>query len=295
MDRYQLSFINKNVEFFGLGKLVPRAIKPHLVRALDLCRQLKIQLNSIGVGINRKPIFVLGNQKSGTSAIAALLGYATGLSVTIDLKMEYLSTGRIYLMMRSGSVDFETFIKRNRLDFSREIIKEPNLTIFYQDLLKHFPEAKFAFVIRDPRQNIRSILNRLRLPGNLDDITETHRRRIKKSWNLILDGRWLGFKGGDYIEMLALRWNYFSDVYLRDSSNMVLVKYEEFLKDKIGAIHKLAETLGLDPGYNIQDKVNIQYQPRGSRHVNISIFFGARNLTKIETICRDKMKLFGYV
>ncbi len=39
----------------------------------------QVRLGNMTARVNQTPIFVLGNQKSGTSAIAALLGAATSL------------------------------------------------------------------------------------------------------------------------------------------------------------------------------------------------------------------------
>ncbi len=98
-------------------------------------------------------------------------------------------------------------------------------------------------VIRDPRDNIRSILNRLKISGSLADIPAGERARLSRAWELIIDGRWLGLDGGNYIEMLAQRWNYIADLYLANPDGMILVKYEDFSMNKIGKLHELASAL----------------------------------------------------
>ena len=114
------------------------------------------------------PIIVLGHQKTGTSVIAALLGEATGKSVTIDM---FHHNNKIRPFFREDifnkKLSLRDFIQANALYFSTDIIKEPDLTFHYEALLNYFPKAKFVFVIRDPRDNIRSILNRLKISGNL--------------------------------------------------------------------------------------------------------------------------------
>lgn len=79
--------------------------------------------------VNEAPIFVLGNQKSGTTAIAVLLAERTGLSVTWDLTMNYNSLVRdLYL----GNAPIDALVERAQLPFSKDVIKDPNLTFLYE-------------------------------------------------------------------------------------------------------------------------------------------------------------------
>ncbi len=242
--------------------------------------------------INEHPIFVLGNQKSGTTAIAALLGLATKSSVTLDIpKIENVSlTDSLF----KGKVDFSEFIMMNRIAFSKDIIKEPTLTFFFNELLRFFPESKYIFVIRDPRDNIRSILDRCALPGNLDSLKESHLKNILPGWRKILEGEWVG-NGQNYIEILASRWNIAAEVFLKNKKNFILIRYEDFLKDRPGEIYKLAQKVGLKVKKDIRQYVNYQYQSKG-KHRGISWidFFGNNNLKKIEEICNHYMKIFNY-
>jgi len=266
-----------------LGKLVPGPLKP-------LAKKAWVVLT---VRINPNPILVLGNQKSGTSAIAALLAEMTGLSITIDLKSQinYPTYNQVY----KGELSFSEFINNNRLDFSRDIIKEPNLTILHQELIEYFPRSKFVFVLRDPRDNIRSILDRLKLPGNLPGLKQEHWAKIPPAWKLILDCRWLGLEGENYIELLAARWSFMADVFLKSQDKMRLICYEDFLKDKIGEITRLSQDLELKQVNDIADKVDIPFQPPGNRNVKWIEFFGHDNLACIDRICCQNMKQLGYL
>lgn len=242
--------------------------------------------------ITKEPIFILGNQKSGTSAIAALLGEITGLSVTVDLLNE--ERRPLFHRCKKGEAPFSKLVRRNRLDFSRAIVKEPNLTLFYQELVDYFPAAKFVFIVRDPRDNLRSILNWLRLAGTFEEIPEGKWRALGPIERGIVDGRWLGLAGKGYVEMLAGRWNLFSDVYLDHSACMVLQRYEDFVADKPGSVAALAKRLDLTPVNDVRDKVDFQYQPAGDRDTVWSEFFGTRNLERIETCCASRMERLRY-
>ena len=275
-----------------IKKAVPRPLKTLKYKAWELSARLKTEWETINARVNPSPIIVLGNQKSGTSAIAALLSEMTGLSVSIDLKTEVENP--TYQKVKKGELSFADFVKVNKLDFSREIVKEPNLTLFYQELVEYFPSSQFVFVIRDPRDNIRSILNRLKIPGNLSSLSAEYRGEMTPAWELIVDNRWLGLKGENYIEMLANRWNLMADVFLNHKQEMILSRYEVFVKDKVAEIERLAKYLKLPQVNDISGKIDIQFQPRGEKNVKWGEFFGSKNLTKIEQICATKMRQLDY-
>ncbi|MFW5879863.1 MAG: sulfotransferase [bacterium] len=258
-------------------------------------KKAKVELFSINAKVNPEPIFVLGNQKSGTSAIAALLASATGLSVSVDLSKEWLYKRKVYLLVKESQMSFSEFIERNKLDFSRDIIKEANLTIFFDELTQYFPKAKFVFVVRDPRTNIRSILNRVGVPGNLDSLTNwSQKPHIPLGWEKVINGKWLGLDGDNYISMLAQRWNFMTEIYLNNKENFVLTRYEDFVEDKVGEISRIANKLSLTPNYDISSKINIQYQPKGKNDVSIQSFYNKANLDRIEQTCHRHMKSIGY-
>lgn len=282
------------MEIHNLKKLVPMPIKRLVYKYRDVSAWVQLELETIVAQVNPKPIIVLGNQKSGTSAIAALLGEMTGKSFHID--MMKANNRNIYESVKSGRVSFAKFIDINRLEFSKKIVKEPNITLFYDELCEYFPLAKFILVVRDPRDNIRSQLDLFGIPGNLARLASEHEQRLVRSWPSVFDGRWLGLEGENYIEMLAARWNYTADVFLLHTENIIMVKYEDFLRNKRGELLRLAETLNLEQVNDISDKLNIQYQPAGgNKNVKWQDFFGQENLARIESICGDRMQKFNYL
>lgn len=241
---------------------------------------------------NTTPIFVLGHQKSGTSAVAALLAELTGSSVTIDLLNE--DRWPTYAKVASGWMSFERFVRRNRLDFSREIVKEPNLTFFYPQLAERFPAARFVMVVRDPRTNAKSVLDRLGLPGDRGSIPEEQVRALRHGWNLMFDPSWLDLEAGNYVELLAQRWNLCADVYLDRPEAMRLVRYEDFRAAKLETLESLAADLGLERRHDIRGRLDNQFQPAGNRGVGVEHFFGSDNLARIENACGERMRRFAY-
>ena len=252
-------------------------------------------LGSRACRINKRPIFVMGNQKAGTTVVAALLGQAAGVNATLDITRA-ISNKSFTLHLRYGLEDISVFVKRYRWEFSKEIIKEPGLTFVWDKLAECFPEASYVFVQRDPRDNIRSLLNRLKVPGHLPEINPKEYEELNKknAWRLALDSTWLGCPSNTYIEALAYRWVVATEAYQRNANKTVLVRYEDFKVDKVGTIQRLVETCGLEARFDISDKVDVQHQSKGQSQVKWDEFFGLANLTRIEEICGPFMTDFGY-
>lgn len=239
----------------------------------------------------RQPLFVLGNQKSGTSAIARMLGERGGMSVTIDLYCDVLYPEHPQVI--NGEMSIEVFIRKNALDFSRNVIKDSNLTLLFPQLRKHFPYARFLFVVRDPRDNIRSILNRLRLSGTDASEEVRARHRLPRAWKPVLDMSWYGIEG-NVIETLAYRWCTMMDIYFRDREQFVLCRYEDFCKNKSAEIDRLCDEMGIARRASIEHLLNRQFQHKGDARVTWRDFFGDDNLATIERICGEHMNTLGY-
>jgi hypothetical protein len=243
--------------------------------------------------INESPIFLLGNQKSGTTVMGLLLADATGLSVTIDLYREIFKPE--FQTLPENPQDFEAFLAKNRIDFSRDIIKEPNLTLFFPELKERFPGARFLFIVRQPHDNIRSILDNLKIKGDLTASVEELCPHIPEAWRYVIDNRWRMVLDTHYIASLCARWNYMADVYLENRETIQIVRYEDFRKQRQASIHLLAESLNLRIVNDISTLVDRQYQPRGqNRDIDTRSFYSPDNFQMIQSICGERMKLLGY-
>ncbi len=242
--------------------------------------------------INEQPIIVLGNQKSGTTAIAALVAKRAGLSATLDLEE---MTAQDEREMHRCPEGVREFIAHHKLEFSRDLIKEPRLTFVYPQLRRRFPDAQFVFIVRDPRANIRSILDRLGLPGDPSSLDRNVLRNIDPVWQLVVDGSWMGIEGEDYIERLSRRWNRACQTYLDCADEFVLVRYEDFNRDKVGEVDRVVDRLGFDVHQRIDGVVNERFQPEGNRRgMSWEDFYGSSNLEKIEHLCEKYMVKMGY-
>ena len=267
--------------YVRIKKRIPQPVK----KSLKSLTEIKTIYQTKTAKVNPAPIFILGHAKSGTTAIASLLAKVTGQSVTIDPLFRIDPDGDLQKQLLSGELELAELIETYKFYFSTPINKDPKLTFFYDDLCQYFPQAKFIFVIRDPRDNLRSFLNRRGIPGDLTKLPKD-----KEKWI----GNLPPIAGKNYIEKLSNRWNLAADTYLQHRDDFVLVRYEDFVNAKVKTIQDLAQKVGLNPSQKIDDYVNLQYQPIGNRRISCSAFFQTKNLHLIETICRERMGYFGY-
>jgi hypothetical protein len=242
---------------------------------------------------NPEAAFFLGNQKSGTTAIAALTAKLTGATSTIDL----MNANReaVWPRIWSGEMSFDALVASNRLDFSRQIVKEPSLSPFVAHLLDHFPRSRgIVAIVRDPRDNIRSILDRHKLPGDLEDLPAGSVAAMPGGWSTVFDSRWLGGPPGSYIVQLAYRWQFIASRFRQYGARIHIVRYEDFLRDKPGFLTTLAGRLGLTSLHDVRGEVDRQYQPAGTPKRDWGEYFGATNLGIINDICADQMRPLDY-
>lgn len=243
-----------------------------------------------------RPVLVGGSPKSGTTAIAMLLGVATETEVASDPFHRLDQRGvdfrdRLY----AGRLPVARLIDEHPDLFAAGIIKDPNFAFFIGPLLERFPHSRFIFIVRDPRANIRSILNRLAIPGDArQETVDAKLRELSEGWRRVLTGRTPDVAGSDFIERMAHRWNAAVDVYRSWADRVRLVTYEEFDRDKDGTIASLAADVHLEVKRPLGAAADRQFQPRGDRDIEWAEFFGERNLATIDRICGDRMRPLGY-
>lgn len=239
------------------------------------------------------PLFVFGNQKSGTSAVAMLAGAASGLRVTNDFVGAWEPTaGRL---VRSEET-LEHFVRKNSWAFSAPIVKEPSLTFVSVPLLDYFGVQKGIFVIREPFANIRSILGRLKISGDIETLDSYKCQRINRPWRAILTGADLNNTSSCPVTSLARRWNRAVEVYLDAPERFVLLRYERFCENKSAAIYNLLSEFDIPVLHSVLALENRQFQPSGAEAgVSLEQFFSQRNHEIIEEICRPVLDRLSMV
>ncbi|HTQ15336.1 MAG TPA: hypothetical protein VMH86_15805 [Rhizomicrobium sp.] len=235
------------------------------------------------------PLFVFGNQKSGTTAVAGLLAAATGLSATLDFAgAAEPHIGRLY----RGETSMADFVRANAWAFSNALVKEPSLTFVAPRVMDHFGVARAVFVIREPADNIRSILDRLKLRGDLDAL-DPARIDANLTWRRQLAGLDLGFPEDHYVATLARRWRAAAEVYRGAAERFVPMRYHEFRADRAGAVAALAARLGLPVTADIGAVLDRDFQRRGTPR-DAREFFGAKNLARIVNTCGEVAAELGF-
>lgn len=241
----------------------------------------------------RADVIVTGNQKSGTSAIASLLALSVGKEVTIDI---FSKMGLYEYRLLQGRDSFEGFLAKSRCYWARPIVKEPELIFFIDRLVEFFPSSRFVFILRSPFENIRSILNRLGLSsGEAESITIYDKLFDPGAplWNLLESSDYLPFEGNNLFESLVARWNYAASVAIQHSESFILVRYEDFVRDKEKFITSLAAELGYEVVQDIRPSLDVQFQPKGSG-VSVRDFFTESQIEYIHMICGEAMGKHGY-
>jgi hypothetical protein len=238
-------------------------------------------------------VVVAGMPKSGTTAIAMLLGAAAGLDVNSDPFYRLDRAGvRFRDALYDGTLELGQLVDRYRAFFRGGLIKDPNF-IYLPAVFDVFDGAAFVFTVRDPRHNIRSVLNRLRLPGRVDRAPASP-TGISDTWRRVLEGRTPDTPGANYVERLAHRWSLAAANYLEHQDRMLAVRYETFSADKEATLTAALAQLDVPGGRPISHLLERQFQPKGQRGATPEEFFGPAELESIERICARELASFGY-
>ncbi|HEY2069007.1 MAG TPA: hypothetical protein VGG48_05590 [Rhizomicrobium sp.] len=249
---------------------------------------IRERLRALTAAPHPRPLFVFGNQKSGTTAVAGLLAAATGTPVTLDFAgAAEPFIGRLF----RGDTSTTDFVRRNAWAFSTGIVKEPSLTFAAPQMMAHFGVTRAVFVIRDPYDNIRSILDRLKLRGDLASL-DPESIKANRTWRSLVAGHDLGLPPDHYITTLARRWLRAAEILQAGAAQFETVRYDDFNADRVGTIAALARKLELDPRHDIAALATRDFQRRGRPRAP-SEFFGD-NLSRIDGICGAAAQALGF-
>lgn len=239
-------------------------------------------------------VFISGMPKSGTTVILRLMGLATGESTLNDPFYKLDQQGVDFRdALFGGQLSVLDLMRRYPKIFQGALIKDPNIIFFADELASAYPDASWVYTIRDPRDNIRSILNRLRLPGRVQAI-EPQLAAVPGAWRLVLEGRSPAIAGRDPIERMAHRWLKMAEIMNAAGEGAVVSRYEDFMQAKEERIAELCRAIGLDPVHSIAEHVDTQFQPKGDRRSVWTEFYGAEELATIDRVCEPMLERFGY-
>ena len=245
---------------------------------MKFIRRVKKNIHDYCCSLEPSPIIVMGNQKSGTTVIAALLAKAAGKSSMLDFFFREPLSIRNILDEKSTLKDF---IKSNKSYFSKQIIKDPDLTFLYPEVRRLYPNSNILFILRDPIENVRSILNRVHLPGKLNMLSAAKSYELNNSlpeWYDIIDGTRYGHHETNPVLSLLRRAILSHNICNRYRADVTIVRYEDFLINKKLFIENLCNLMGLNVVQNVGRYVDVQYQPKGVDSKNLVSFFGEKNI-----------------
>jgi len=239
-------------------------------------------------------VFLFGFPKAGTTAITVLLAEIADLSMTAELKysMYYPDT---YRDLASRHISFQDFVKKNKIDFKNEVVKECMLGFYVDQLSNEFPMSKKIFIVRDPRDNFRSLFNRHQIDGRS---LQQKRGTLSEIWQLVFNDDWIREDGTDransILVSLCRSWKRMVGNYLEDSEHIHLIRYEDFLQDKNALIEDLCDRLNLPKLADVRSKVDLQYNIKGQTDIDTKTFFGYRNYDLITSFCTTELDLLNY-
>ena len=240
-------------------------------------------------------LLVLGHQKSGTTAIGALLAKMMGGSYANDPLFLYdWGHGQAVKDVVDHPERLGPLVSRNRRLFCNTVLKDPDLTFLIPECRRIFTNAQVVFVMRDPRNTIRSIADRLQLTS--DDLQQSADalELPNRHWQLILASQLPDVGGTTVAEVLALRWQRAANEYLRNAEQVHLIRYEDFLADRSLELRRILSELDIRQRADVTQWLDHQFQPKGNRHTDLYERLGTRNLEAIERICAETMAQFDY-
>lgn len=243
-------------------------------------------------------VIVFGHQKSGTSAIASLLAKASGLDYAQDplYRLDRGSAARLSELL-NGQRTLDSMVSRHRRVICRPIIKDPDLIHVYDQCRRVFAGAKSVFVVRDPRDTIRSIADRLSLDANDLQRPAKEPPISVEHWRKILSGELPhadNYQGASVARVLADRWRRAAQQYLARSDEFLLVRYEDFNRDKQATIDRALAEIGIDSRFAIDPWLDYAFQPKGKTDIHWEERLGRDTLEIIEGECKSLMMEFDY-
>ena len=236
---------------------------------------------------NPRFILITAHPRSGTTAVATLLAERCGLRA-------FTKTGRWTRAdedIVTGHTTIQEIVARNRYAFSFDIMSAADAGCFLPAMAAALPEMRVVFFVRDPRDMICSVIERI----NDYDVSTV---QVKDPDYRYFKVDWLGIVEQDPIKKLALRWNYWLEK-AKSVDGVVYRRYEDFLADKTAFIDKLAGELGLRLRGDISADVDRQMSKHG-RDVPIrgagrwKKMLPAETARMIEETCGVGMNEFGY-
>lgn len=269
------------------------------------------------LGMPRTRVLGVGCIKSGSTVVLQALAAATRLSLGFDCQA--LGDTAVVQQVIRREVPLESIFNACSHElWAWSLTKDPMLTPLalrlasvWPALSSHGEELRLYFLVRNPFDVVRSVIEHLGLKVRLDP--EHSNEQLFHTTNLPLTGRFtrgmqlfldttkVGFNYTGYADALVQQWALFADEYLRDRQRYVLVRYEDFEAEPVNSTRNLSQALGLDVHWDpdtiarVQEVSRTQYQTRGKRRGHdFRQVFGPRLYARIRDAVDCRARAFGY-
>ena len=226
-------------------------------------------------------VCIVGCERSGTSAISTLLSIGSGWSFLDDPQESWYIYPLIYT--RKSGLPLQLWWKLR----THKIVKVPGFATVLPYLQEcHLGDFVACYCLRDPRDTVAALMERLQ----------------HGEGRLLTDVSWLDIRVSDCVEALAWRWRKYlecAENYRGLGGRIHFIKYEEFYVDREASLMEIARKVPM-PFDRSKTRPFLQQQFRKSWS---SEMLGPRRwkrdlqrsaVEKIETICADLMKQWGY-
>jgi hypothetical protein len=220
-----------------------------------------------------KPVFIVGAPRSGSTVLFETLAQASNVH-TLGGEAHFLTEGLEQLRPQAPGVDsnrltaahlsaeardhIQSSLDRGLRDRDgrlaadgalRWLEKTPKnaLRIPFFDAM--FPDARFIYLWRDPRNNISSIMDAWRSGGWV-----TY-RQLKAwdgpPWSMLLPPGWQSLRGASLEEIATYQWRTTNEIVLSDLAALerrrwTVVSYSDFMRNPMAEIERLCRFADLD-------------------------------------------------
>jgi len=140
----------------------------------------------------------------------------------------------------------------------RFLEKTPKNSLRIRFLKKIFPDAKFIHLVRDPKDNISSIIDGWR---SKHFITYPNLPGFDNQWSYLLPPNWQDLKGKRIDEIATFQWDICNKTIHNELQQLPdeswhMVHYQDFLDNTVSVIHKLCEFVEIEFDEAWKEKCN---------------------------------------
>ncbi|MFC4309557.1 sulfotransferase [Steroidobacter flavus] len=235
-----------------------------------------------------EPIFIVSAPRSGSTLLFETLAASSQLC-TVGGEAHWLVEGIEALRPGAPGIDSNRLTARHATDVIANDIRkqilsrlqdqtgqplhEPGSRRFLEKTPKNslripffnhiFPDARFVFLWRDPRENISSIMEAWR-SGKWR--TYPKLEGFDGPWSMLLPPGWRDMNGRPLAEIAAWQWEQTNVQILDDLQSLgrerwTVLEYDELLRDPAGAIARLCEFLRMQVDSALAERLSAPLPP----------------------------------